>query len=121
MNLFPNRRQVARSALFGGAAALLAPDMTAASTEASAQTQLDARQFGAKGDGKTDDTAALQKALDAAGAVGGAVVLSPGVYVTGELHLRERTALAGTRHGATPRQEGQRSGLLRPMRSVCSI
>jgi len=96
MNLFPNRRQVARSALFGGAAALLAPDMTAASTEASAQTQLDARQFGAKGDGKTDDTAALQKALDAAGAVGGAVVLSPGVYVTGELHLRERTALAGT-------------------------
>lgn len=39
--------------------------------------------FGAKGDGTTDDTAAIQAALDAAGAIGnGAVVLlPPGTYI----------------------------------------
>jgi hypothetical protein len=96
VNTFLNRRQVARSALIGGAAALFASSANAASAEPGTQTQFDPRQFGAVGDGKTDDTSALQKALDAAGAVGGAVVLPPGIYLTGELHLRERTALIGT-------------------------
>src|SRR5271170_5661484 len=101
MNDLLNRRQIARSALFGSAAALFASSATASSPETTPQTlpedrRFDARQFGAAGDGKTDDTAALQKALDAAGATGGAVLLAPGIYLTGELHLHERTALIGT-------------------------
>jgi Pectate lyase superfamily protein len=96
-----NRRQITRSALLGSAAALFASSASASSPEAATQAlpedrRFDARQFGAAGDGKTDDTAALQKALDAAGATGGAVLLAPGIYLTGELHLHERTALIGT-------------------------
>jgi hypothetical protein len=101
MNEFMTRRQIARSALMGSAAALFASSAKASSPEATPQSlpedrRFDARQFGAAGDGKTDDTAALQKALDAAGTTGGAVLLAPGVYLTRELHLRERTALIGT-------------------------
>ena len=96
MNPLPNRRQIARSALFGSAAALFASNASAASLDSARQTQFDPRQFGAVGDGKTDDTTALQKTLDAAGGCAGVVLLSPGVYLTRELHLRERSALVGT-------------------------
>jgi len=37
--------------------------------------------LGAKGDGKTPDSEAIQKALDAAGAVGGTVYLPAGRYL----------------------------------------
>ncbi len=43
--------------------------------------RVDAAQFGAKGDGVSDDTAGLQRAVDAATARGGGVVVvPPGVY-----------------------------------------
>jgi polygalacturonase len=49
---------------------------------------------GAKGDGATSDTAAIQKALDAAGATGGGQVLfPPGRYLSGTIHLRSHVVL----------------------------
>jgi Endopolygalacturonase len=50
--------------------------------------------YGALGDGKSNDGAAIQAALDAAArAGGGEVVLPPGGYVSGSLFLRDGVAL----------------------------
>jgi hypothetical protein len=53
-----------------------------------------ARAFGARGDGKTLDTAAISKAIVAANAAGGGkVVLSPGTYLSGTVELRSNVTL----------------------------
>ena len=49
--------------------------------------------YGAKGDGKAVDTAAIQKAIDAAGKSHGTVVFAPGVYLTGSLFLKSGTEM----------------------------
>jgi hypothetical protein len=49
------------------------------------------RDHGARGDGKANDTAAIQRAIDAA--PGGVVLFPPGDYVSGTLHLRDRLVL----------------------------
>src|SRR3954470_22092718 len=52
------------------------------------------RNNGAKGDGESLDTAAIQKALDACGdAGGGTVLLPPGTYLSRPLILRTKTTL----------------------------
>ncbi|MHC4117971.1 MAG: glycosyl hydrolase family 28-related protein [Planctomycetota bacterium] len=58
---------------------------------------LNVRDFGAVGDGKTDDTAAFQKALDAAGQAEGGVVHAPrGNYLfKGHLNVPIAVTLAG--------------------------
>lgn len=53
----------------------------------------DVRQFGAAGDGKTSDTAAIQKALDACGALGGTVDVPAGKYLVGSIQLHSNTTL----------------------------
>ncbi len=59
-----------------------------------AAARFNVRDFGAAGDGRTPDTAALQAALDAcAQAGGGQVWLPPGRYLSGTLHLRSRVTL----------------------------
>ena len=56
--------------------------------------KFDVRSFGAIGDGKTKDTAAFQKALDACKAAGGGtVVVTRGVYLIGSIVLGDNTTL----------------------------
>ena len=49
--------------------------------------------YGACGDGKTLNTAAIQRALDDCGKSGGTVLIPPGIYLTGTLWLRGNTEL----------------------------
>jgi hypothetical protein len=93
--LFLNRRDLARSAMIGGASLLFSTVASASTEVPEIRSFLDARKLGAAGDGKTDDTAALQRALDAAAETSGAVFVPPGVYLTRELHMRPGIALVG--------------------------
>jgi hypothetical protein len=61
---------------------------------ASAQGAFNVRNHGAKGDGTTADTAAIQSALDACRDAGGGQVTFPaGRYLSGTIHLRSKVAL----------------------------
>jgi hypothetical protein len=53
----------------------------------------DARDYGAKGDGVTNDTAAIQAAADAAAGTGGSVVLSGGTFLSGTVTLGSKLTL----------------------------
>jgi polygalacturonase len=48
----------------------------------------DVREFGAVGDGVSLDTAAIQRAIDECAGIGGVVVLPPGTYLSGTIHLK---------------------------------
>lgn len=57
-------------------------------TPAPTQSPFNIRQFGAKGDGQTKDTIAIQSAIDAAGVAGGTVYFPPGKYLSGTVRLK---------------------------------
>lgn len=87
--------------------------------------QTDPKQFGARADGSSDDTAALQLAIDTAVSDGwGRVVLTPGVYACGTLelpdrltlHLQAGACLRGSRQLADYRRHNEtRGGRLAPL------
>ncbi len=83
---------IAGSAL--GAAATVQPAVAKTKTDSASPGTLDVRAFGATGDGKTLDTPAINKAIDAAAAAGGGVVRFPaGNYLCYSIHLKSHITL----------------------------
>ena len=106
------RREFIKDLLLGGAAIAVAPRLIAAQPAASpwetvmpsilerikpprfANRTFYLNRFGAKGDGKTDCTAAFRRAIDqCAKAGGGRVVVPAGSYLTGAIHLKSNVNL----------------------------
>ena len=88
-----NRRSLAKFAAFAGSSLIAASAV--ALPPATSDGLLNVRHFGAKGDGKADDTAALQRAIDTAASLKGGVLVPPGEYPTSELHMRPGISLIG--------------------------
>jgi len=80
-----------------GVAAAAVPAVSfaaAAKGRAVVQHEFDVRKYGAAGDGKTLDTDAVNRAIDAAAAAGGGVVLFPaGTYLCFSIHLKSNVYL----------------------------
>ncbi|WP_433803646.1 glycoside hydrolase family 28 protein [Actinomycetospora sp. CA-084318] len=82
------RRELLRALpLAVGLAALVAADARPG------RATFDVRAFGARGDGRTRDTAAIQAAVDAAAHRGGTVLLPAGTYLSGTVELRSHVTL----------------------------
>jgi polygalacturonase len=119
MNTFDAmRRNLLRSGAIGAAAAGL-PALTQANPPpqpaASAQGIFDVRKYGATGDGKTVDTPAVDRAIEAAAAAGGGVVLFPaGTYLCFSIHLKTNIHLVleqgATIEAAASPKPGEQSG-----------
>ena len=94
------RRSFLRTGGFGFAAAAVPSVALAAShpdpgnAAAPIQQIFDVRQYGATGDGKTLDTDAVNRAIDAAAAAGGGMVRFPaGTYLCFSIHLKSQIHL----------------------------
>ncbi len=90
-----NKREFIMGAGLLGAAGCALADGATAQVQAGAKTStvFNVRDFGAAGDGKTPDSAAVQKALDAAGAVSGTVYFPSGKYLCHDLKAHAHTTL----------------------------
>ena len=73
-------------------AAVLMLAMSVSAAHAAVKT-CDAKGMGAVADGKSKDTAALQKAIDSCSAQGGEVLLAAGTYLSGPLDLKSHVHL----------------------------
>lgn len=68
----------------------------ATTVEAKLQTIVSATDFGATGDGTTDDTTAVQAAIDYVASTGGGIVHFPnGTYLLGQIILKDHVVLRG--------------------------
>jgi polygalacturonase len=82
------RDRAGRAGFLAAALVLLAAAAAPAATAA-----LNVRAYGAAGDGKTLDTAAIQKAIDECARSGGTVLVPAGTFLTGAIQLRSRVTL----------------------------
>jgi polygalacturonase len=95
----PTRRQLLRTAGIGLVGTIVSSGegrwaRAIAPTDGNAPVVFDIRLFGAAGDGKTDDTAAINHAIDAAAGAGGGIVLCPaGSYQAYSIRLKSSVAL----------------------------
>ncbi|SEC59570.1 glycoside hydrolase family 28 protein [Terriglobus roseus] len=100
----PTTTTARRTFLKTAGASLLAMPLLAEAMDAHAKpapaagtnhnVQINVRDMGATGDGRTKDTLALQQALDRCALLGGGEVLVPaGDYLTGALQIRSNTTL----------------------------
>ena len=98
--------QLGAASAFAGLATLSRSAEPLPAPASSPSCALNVRNFGAVGDGKTDDTAAVQKALDTAGKAGGGIVFVPtGNYLLkGTLMMPRAVTLEGVWTGP-PRTE----------------
>ena len=98
-----NERGVRRRLLAGlTASAVVGLHRSAVASASTAAGSRDVKAFGAVGDGKTDDTRALQAALDDAAANGGGAVIVPaGTYSTRTLTIGTAVHLIGAGMEAT--------------------
>jgi polygalacturonase len=102
-----DRRRLLRgagvAATAGAGMALLGPEVASAAG-LTPVTAYSVKDYGATGNGSTNDAPAIQAALDAAGVAGGAVYFPPGDYaVAAPLVPKSRTLLFGSH---TPRWDG---------------
>lgn len=84
-----------RRAFLWRSAGLAAPLLLSARPlwAAGARVDHNVRDHGARGDGRTLDTRAIQAAIDSTGSSGGTVLFPPGEYRSGTLRLRSRITL----------------------------
>jgi polygalacturonase len=94
------RRDFLRTGSIGMAAAAIPAVSFAAAAQDGVQATaaslglFDVRKYGATGDGKTLDTLAVNKAIEAAAAAGGGVVVfPPGMYLCFSIHLKSQVHL----------------------------
>lgn len=66
---------------------------TGATPESPSPGICDARRYGARGDARTLDTAAIQRAIDDCSPKGGAVLLSGGTFLSGTIVLKDHITL----------------------------
>ena len=88
------RRDFLKSFAASAAVTGLAAPSQVRAAETSPQGAFDVRAFGATADGKTLDTPAINKAIDAAAAAGGGTVRFPaGTYLCYSIHLKSNVGL----------------------------
>ncbi len=98
-----------------GGALIGLPESAIAERDAKSKSFYDVREFGAKGDGKTLDTPAINRAIEEVAALGGGIVCFPaGSYLCYSIHLKSQVGLH-LAHGATvvaadPPAEGASGG-----------
>ena len=94
MHKYPLGLVVALLGLAGCATPSSTPTTAAPAAPAASRVTYNIRDFGATGDGKTIDTAAINQAIDAAASAGGGTVLFPaGTYASYSIHLKSNVTL----------------------------